>query len=64
MLSFEQIIEIIDRQEESNVLIAALDLKIFTVLNKYSLTAAQVARKASAKLDGIEPLLNILAAMG
>ena len=32
MLKYEQIIDIIDKQEESNALIAALNLNIFTIV--------------------------------
>ena len=64
MLNFDQFIQMIDRQQESNVLIAALELNIFTVLKKNGLTASQLAKNAKIKLDGTEPLLNALSAMG
>tara|TARA_B100000686_G_scaffold354573_1_gene465520 strand:- start:2795 stop:3775 length:981 start_codon:yes stop_codon:yes gene_type:complete len=64
MLSFDKFIEIIDRQQESNILIAAMELNIFTVLNKDGLTAIQVSKKANIKLDGTVPLLYALLAMG
>jgi len=64
MLTFSEIIEIIDRQEESNILIAALDLEVFTILDKNSMTAKNLARKAGTILEGTEPLLNALASMG
>lgn len=64
MLKFRQIIDLIDCHEESNALIAALNLNIFTLLDKKGMTASQVADKAGSKLDGTGPLLNALAAMG
>ena len=64
MLTFDQMIQMIDRQEESNIILAALDLKIFTVLNKNKLTAVQVAWKANTNIEGTEILINALTSMG
>ena len=41
-----------DRQEEANILTAALSLNIFTVIDNKHLSAEQISRKAKIKLDG------------
>ena len=64
MLTFNQIIEKIDQLEEANVLMAALELRVFTHIGKAKKTAAQVARSAKCDSDGVERLLNALVAMG
>ncbi len=64
MLSYRDIINKIEQLEESNVLICALELKIFSVLKKKSLLAKQIAFITKTKVEGIEILLNALTAMG
>ena len=64
MLSYKDIINKIDQLEEANILLAALDFNIFSILEKKSLPAKQVASLTKTKLEGMEVLLNALAAMG
>ena len=64
MLTFKEIIQIIDRQEEANILLSALALDIFTVLGKEHLTVRQIIKKAKTSPDATELLLNALVAMG
>ncbi len=64
MLTYQQIIEKIDQLEEAHILIAALELRIFSILGKAKLTARQVAGRAGTSQEGTEPLLNALVAMG
>lgn len=64
MLTFKQIIEKIDQLEEANILLAALELKIFSILGKNSLTSGRIAIQAETKPVETEMLLNALVAMG
>ncbi|MFQ5672917.1 MAG: methyltransferase [Nitrospinales bacterium] len=64
MLTFDQILEKIDQLEEAKALIAALQLRIFTVLGKKRLTIKEICRGARTHADGTEALLNALVAMG
>ena len=64
MLSYKDIINKIDQLEEANILLAALDFNIFSILEKKSLPAKRVASLTKTKLEGMELLLNALAAMG
>ena len=64
MLSYKDIINKIDQLEEANILLAALDFNIFSILEKKSLSAKQVASLTKTNLEGMEVLLNALAAMG
>ena len=64
MLSYKDIINKIDQLEEANILISALDFNVFSVLQKKSLPVKQVASLTKTKLEGMEILLNALAAMG
>ncbi len=64
MLTFDQIIDKIDQLEEANVLLAALELKIFSILDKKKLSARAVAQKAGTDAEATEPLLNALVSMG
>lgn len=64
MLTFKQIIEKIDQLEESNILLAALELRIFSILGKNSLSCGRIAIKAGTKPQETEMLLNALVAMG
>ncbi|PIQ95508.1 MAG: methyltransferase, partial [Nitrospinae bacterium CG11_big_fil_rev_8_21_14_0_20_56_8] len=64
MLSFNQIVETIDRLEEANILLAALEFRIFTHLGKERLSPRTVARRAGTHEEGTDLLLHALAAMG
>ena len=64
MLSYKNIINKIDQLEEANILLTALDFNVFSVLEKKSLPVKQVAHLTKTKLEGMELLLNALAAMG
>lgn len=64
MLTYDQIIEKIDRLEEAHVLLAGIELKVFTHLGKKSLNARELARKCKSHPEGTEVLLNGLAALG
>ena len=64
MLSYKDIINKIDQLEEANILLSALDFKIFSILEKKSLSAKRVASVTKTKLEGMEILLNALTAMG
>lgn len=63
MLSFEQIVDKIDQMEEAKALIAALQLRLFTVIGKESRTAREICRRARTHEEGTEALLNALVAM-
>ncbi|MCL0039505.1 acetylserotonin O-methyltransferase [Nitrospinaceae bacterium] len=64
MLSYKDIINKIDQLEEANILLSALVFNVFSVLEKKSLPVKQVASLTKTKLEGMEVLLNALAAMG
>ena len=64
MLSYKNIINKIDQLEEANIILSALEFNVFSVLEKNSLRAKQVASLTKTKLEGMEILLNALAAMG
>ena len=64
MLSYKDIINKIECLEESNILISALELNIFSVIGKKTMTAKQIARIAKIQYEGAEIILNALAGMG
>jgi ubiquinone/menaquinone biosynthesis C-methylase UbiE len=64
MLKFKQIIDKIDQLEEANILLAAIGLKIFSVLGRKQLSVQAIARKAHSQVHETEALLNALVAMG
>ena len=64
MLSYKNIINKIDQLEEANIILSALEFNVFSVLEKNSLRATQVASLTKTKLEGMEILLNALTAMG
>ncbi len=64
MLKFDQIIQKIDQLEEANVLLSALELKIFSILEKKLLSGHAIAKKAGSQPWETEVLLNALVAMG
>lgn len=64
MLTYKQIIEKIDQLEEANILLAALQLRIFSILDDKTLSSGAIARQANAQPLETEMLLNALAAMG
>ena len=49
---------------ESRILLTALELKIFTVLDKHMMTSPEVAEKIKAHPRGTDRLLNALCGMG
>ena len=63
-LSFEQIIKKIDQLEEANIIIAALEFRVFTHLEKKSLSCQTLANKAGLHFEGAEALFNALASLG
>ena len=63
-LTYEQIINKIDQLEEANILIAALEFRVFTHLGKKSLSCQTLANKAGLQLEGTDALLNALASLG
>ncbi|QPJ65887.1 MAG: methyltransferase domain-containing protein [Candidatus Nitrohelix vancouverensis] len=64
MLSFQEIVDKIDQLEEANILVAALQFRIYTQLGKGSMSAATLARRTKTDPDATARLLNALAAMG
>ena len=63
-LSFEHFIKKIDQLEEANILIAALEFRLFTHLGKKTLSSQSLANKAGLSLEGAEVLFNALASLG
>ena len=63
-LNFEQIIKKIDQLEEANILIAALEFRVFTHLEKKILSCQTLANKAGLHFQGAEALFNALASLG
>ena len=63
-LSFDQFVDKIDQLEEANILIAALELRIFTHLGKKAWTYQSLAKKARLHSEGAEALLNALVSLG
>ena len=64
MLSHRDIINKIEQLEEANILLSALELKVFSVLKNKSMSARQVTSIIKTKFEGTEILLNALSAMG
>ena len=63
-LSYEQFLNKIDQLEEANTLIAALNFRVFTHLNKRGMTSRTLAKKAGIHPEGAEILLNVLVSLG
>lgn len=63
-LKFEQFINKIDQLEEANILMAALEFRVFTFLGKKRLTHLTLAKKAGLHPEGTEALLNALVSLG
>lgn len=63
MMTYEQIIDKIDQLEEANLLLAALELRIFTALGRKLHTARAIAKKAGSREEGTAALLDALVAM-
>jgi SAM-dependent methyltransferase len=63
-MKIQEILATIDRLEEAHIVLAALELRVFTHLDGPGLSAAQLARKARATREGTEALLDALTAMG
>jgi len=64
LLTFKQIIEKIDQLEEANVLLAALELRIFSILKDKALSVRAIAKQSDSQPLETEMLLNALVAMG
>ncbi|MZG30267.1 MAG: methyltransferase domain-containing protein [Nitrospinae bacterium] len=63
-LNFNQFVNKIDLLEEANILIAALEFKVFTHLEKKQMTHLAFAKKAGVNNEGAEALLNALVSLG
>jgi ubiquinone/menaquinone biosynthesis C-methylase UbiE len=63
LLKFSEIIDKIDCLEESNILIAALECRVFTHLGTQARTVEYVSRKAKLTFEGCMALLDALCAM-
>ena len=50
--------------KESRVLLTAIELGIFTVLNKKRLSSEEIANEINASIKGTDRLLNVLTGMG
>jgi len=63
LLNFSEIIDKIDCLEESNILVAALEFRIFTHLGTQARTGVYISRKAKLTFEGTVALLDALSAM-
>ena len=63
-LSYENYIRKIDQLEEANILLAALEFRVFTHLGKKSLTHRTLAKKAGLHSTVSEALMNSLVSLG
>ncbi len=63
-LTSKKIQETANLFKESRVLLTAIELKIFTVLNKKRLSSEEIAREVNASIKGTDRLLNVLVGMG
>ena len=64
LLSYQEILKKIDQLAEANILISALELSIFSILEKRCMSAKQLSNVAKTQLDGTEILLDALSSMG
>ncbi len=64
MLTLEKFLERVDALEEARILLAALEFKIFTVLDRKKMTSRQIAMKSKCHPEAMECLLNALVALG
>ena len=62
--SAEDIRELANSFRESRVLLTAVELKIFTVLDKHMMTSDEVAKKINADSGATDRLMNALCSMG
>jgi len=62
--SAEDIRELANSFRESRVLLTAVELKVFTVLNKHMMTSDEVAQKINTNPRATDRLMNTLCAMG
>ena len=60
----EDIRELANAFRESRVLLSAVELKIFTVLDKHMMTSDEVSKKISADSRSTDRLMNALCGMG
>jgi len=63
LLNFSEIIDKVDRLEESHILVAAFEFRIFTHLGAQSRTGKYISRKAKLHFEGTVALLDALCAM-
>ncbi len=63
-LTPDKIQDIAKKFQESRILLTAVELEIFTVLNKKRLTSAEIAEQIEADPRGTDRLLNALTALG
>lgn len=64
VLNAKKILETVNMFKESRVLLTAIELKIFTILNKKRLTSEEIAKEINASVKGTDRLLNVLVGMG
>ena len=62
--SAEDIRELANAFRESRALLTAIELKIFSVIDKHLLTSDEVAKKINADSRAVDRLMNALCAMG
>jgi SAM-dependent methyltransferase len=63
-LNFDQFIKKIDQLEEANILLAALEFRVFTHLGKKNLTYKCLAKRSGLEPEAAKALFNALASMG
>ena len=63
-LKYDQFVDKIDQLEEANILVAALEFRVFTHLGKRGLTSRDFAKKTGIHPEGSEALLNALVSLG
>jgi ubiquinone/menaquinone biosynthesis C-methylase UbiE len=63
-LNYEQFLNKIDQLEEANILIAALQFRVFTHLGRRKLTSRALAKKAGIHPEGADALLYALVSLG
>jgi len=64
MLTFAKFRDTVNGIEEARILLAAMETRVFTILEKRTLTARQISSRAKTNEEGTLCLLNALVAMG
>ncbi len=64
MLSYLEIINKIDQLEEAHILITAFRLRVFSIIDRKSISARELSGIAGTQLEGTEALLNALSSIG